>query len=141
MAVVTYKGGFIRIHEDAVHSYGMTGSAAWRLVDRVASSSATQARMIGPKRSGELVESIETHNPVYTARLRRATAYFAAEADHAQYVIFGTTGPIRPTGAKYLALGKDHGEHPYTYRKSVKGQRKNDFMERSLRHGLRSQGL
>lgn len=151
MVDFTYKGGRLIVHDAIVTTFATTGGQVWNLVDQVLKDSATIARGIAPKRSFELSESIEAGRPVYHAGRDDARGRFRATADHVWYVIEGTKGvqPIRSdrsgsstrNGPAYMRLRPGRDYPFFSYRKEVAGQRKNDFMTRALKAGLRRHGL
>lgn len=130
MTLLRFDGGFIRINDQAIHSFGRPGGAVWRLVDRVTADSVRFAVINAPKRSGELASSVERRRPVYRSSTMTATAEFGATAPHTNYVRFGTPAMIHPRRAQYLALRPwPAGGYPRTvYREWVRGQEANDFL-------------
>lgn len=151
MTVHTYKGGMLRIHHATITTFATTGGQVWNLVDQVLRDSARFAEQMAPKRSFELSQSIRTGRPVYSAARDDAAGRFRATADHADFVIFGTKdkAPITSTrseahsgkGPAYMRLRPGPGYPVFSYRRAVAGQRKNDFMQRALKAGLRRHGL
>lgn len=103
-----------------------------RWADRVERRFTSNARAFAPVRSGELASSI--HGYVARDGPVHLTTTISADADHALYVLGGTTGPIfssRPIDAEtgkwpYMRLRPGNG-YPQLFRTSVAGQTANNF--------------
>lgn len=64
--------------------------------------------------------------------------------DYAQYVLKGTTGPIRSTSGRLLTVGASQGAGMFgrrTLAASVDGQVANNFLGAALKRVMRSHGL
>lgn len=143
MSRVVFRGGFLRIHESALHAFGAPGGEVWKLVDDVVEVAGTTAIALAPVRYGALKLGIRRRRPVYNPASRTATAFFSSTAPYSLFVIEGTKSMIRPKRSKVLSLAP-HPAGGYfgpTFARAVRGQRANDFMTPALKAGMRSQGL
>lgn len=141
--VVLNEGGFMRVN---------TGPVLGHVRD-IAQTGASLGRATSPKRTGELARSIRATPG--SANQFGAFASIRIGAKHAQYVMYGTVGPITANGRLMtlktmnprllppVGRGSPYftrGAHNVTHALSVRGQRPNPFMQTALRVAMARHG-
>lgn len=112
---------------------------ALREVRDIAGATALRMRTHGPKRTWELVNSIQRGFGSRNARMASERIYIRAK--HARYVIYGTLDrAITSHGAHPMLLRNPSRTKIVASRHVVRGQRANDFPTRALRAVLRQKG-
>lgn len=125
----------LQIHETAIEAYLYPPSGeVYELVWDVTRDTRRIAKQIVPRRSGTLDRGIMSERPKPSGPLR-TTGVVVSTARHSLWVIEGTVGPITPRTHKFLKLpatASTPRSGPFIFKRQVRGQRPNNFLQHAL---------
>lgn len=128
----------VTIYESRIAGLFSPGAAGDAFMRRFLGDTSSYARALAPRRTSELANSHRTLGPVRRGRYG-LRGQVVNTADYAAFVHNGTTGPItstRPNGWMRLppsgrAAVLDGPNAGPVYRRSVRGQRANPWLDRA----------
>ena len=135
----------VTIYDRNLDALFLAGGDVWNWMERVGREHLAEALIEVPRRSGVLASA---HNLALTPYQKRGTRYSVGNyAEHAEYVYFGTTGPIT-TGGGFWDNGKIAYLGPMApwmgrntrFAPSVSGQESNPWVANAADHVLAKYG-
>lgn len=131
-----------RVHEAAVQSFNLPGQPVYEeVVWNTAKTTRELAILYAPKRTGRLKASIRASRPKPTGVYTLASSVSAA-VGYAAFVHDGTTGPIYPSGSRFLKVPYRNGAASkgklFFFAESVRGQRSQPFLADALSQAMRT---
>jgi hypothetical protein len=140
----------VTVYEETISAAFWPGGSIYANTRRIGKENRRIAASICPIRTGELLNSMSDTYVLPRGRFSHFYS-FSVDTPYAEFVLQGTTGPIRPNSGKYMWMRPMPYSHmPFNTKpgtggrwpfETVRGQKANDFMAESLRLTLYEQGL